>query len=175
MPCEFTSLLVAVTKKTGPIPVTTTSERHALPPVPSTIRDAMPSQVRLRYTGARSAMVSVVQTGRGYAPFVRSLPERQLWRHNQAGDLPHTSGMINSLLGQLVKANSGRRGFTYTHHVLNGTMSGVLVSPINLASRSTYPLNLRMMLSLLSIRDCQRSAWCLVIMLIVLSMMILSL
>ena len=34
--------------------------------------------------------------------------------------LPHTEGQINStLLGSLVKANRGKRGFTYTHHVLN--------------------------------------------------------
>jgi hypothetical protein len=40
-----------------------------------------------------------------------------LWRHNQAGDLPHKGGTIDqTLVPRLVKANSGRRGFTYTHH-----------------------------------------------------------
>ena len=33
---------------------------------------------------------------------------------------PHVDGQINgSLLGELVRANKGRRGFTYTHHKLD--------------------------------------------------------
>ena len=40
-----------------------------------------------------------------------------MWRHNQAGDLPHVDGSIDLLkVGQLANANSGKRGFTYTHH-----------------------------------------------------------
>jgi hypothetical protein len=40
-----------------------------------------------------------------------------LWRHNQAGDLPQSGGTIDAvLLGQLVAANEGKRGFTYSHH-----------------------------------------------------------
>ena len=48
---------------------------------------------------------------------VRSLPSGDLWRHNQMGDLAHTNGRINQRkLGELVQANAGKRGFTYTHH-----------------------------------------------------------
>jgi len=48
---------------------------------------------------------------------IAALPEGQLWRHNQAGDLPQAGGTIDAVkLGQLVAANSGRRGFTYSHH-----------------------------------------------------------
>ena len=49
---------------------------------------------------------------------VRKLPEGQLWRHNVAGDLqPTDDGLIDSrALWQLVAANTGRRGFTYTHY-----------------------------------------------------------
>lgn len=40
----------------------------------------------------------------------------QLWRHNQAGDLPGINESINTVeLNELVQANKGRRGFTYTH------------------------------------------------------------
>ncbi len=50
---------------------------------------------------------------------IRSLPEGTLWRHNQAGDLQSELGNRRSIcsvsLGRLVKANIGRRGFTYTH------------------------------------------------------------
>jgi hypothetical protein len=48
---------------------------------------------------------------------VRQLPPGTLWRHNQAGDLPTDDGVtINTpLLQELVEANRGRKGFTYTH------------------------------------------------------------
>jgi hypothetical protein len=40
----------------------------------------------------------------------------QLWRHNQAGDLPGDGSAIDIVaLAQLTEANKGKRGFTYTH------------------------------------------------------------
>ena len=42
---------------------------------------------------------------------IRKIPAGNLWRHNEAGDLDFET------LERLVAANSGRRGFTYTHHV----------------------------------------------------------
>ena len=51
---------------------------------------------------------------------VKQLNEGALWRHNQAGDLMHNDGEIDSqALTALVKANKGRKGFTYTHHKLD--------------------------------------------------------
>jgi hypothetical protein len=48
---------------------------------------------------------------------VARLPEWTMWRHDVVGDLPHADGRIDAVaLGQLVEANRGRRGFTYTHH-----------------------------------------------------------
>lgn len=48
---------------------------------------------------------------------IKAMPEGQAWRHNQAGDLPHIEGDIYiDLAFDLVKANKGKRGFTYTHH-----------------------------------------------------------
>jgi hypothetical protein len=48
---------------------------------------------------------------------IAALPDGQLWRHNQAGDLPQAGGTVDAVkLGQLVAANAGRRGFTYSHH-----------------------------------------------------------
>ena len=47
---------------------------------------------------------------------IASLPLGQFWRHNQAGDLPGIGEQIDHhALGSLVKANVGRKGFTYTH------------------------------------------------------------
>ena len=53
---------------------------------------------------------------------IQCLPSGQLWRHNQAGDLPGDGRRIDSdALYALVCANVGKRGFTYTHYPLEGT------------------------------------------------------
>ena len=47
---------------------------------------------------------------------VRKLAKSELWRHNQAGDLAGEGDSIDlNALNELVLANRGRRGFTYTH------------------------------------------------------------
>ena len=164
--------------KTGPIPVTTT-ERASCPttcPFYSKGCYAKSGPLALHWR-----KVSDGERGtdwQGLTKFVRSLPDRQLWRHNQAGDLPHINGQINgTLLGELVRANKGKRGFTYTHHKLDVGLQYVVhchCQPSRL-HRQHFHGDLSLMLSLLSIADCQRFAWCLVITLIVSSMMILCL
>jgi len=66
------------------------------------------------------AAVSAGTRGTDWATFtqtIAALPDGQLWRHNQAGDLPQIDGTIDAAaLGQLVAANMGKRGFTYSHH-----------------------------------------------------------
>ena len=48
---------------------------------------------------------------------IRSLPRGQIWRHNVAGDLPGDKKTIFSdCLRELVDANKGKRGFTYSHY-----------------------------------------------------------
>lgn len=50
---------------------------------------------------------------------IRALPTGQLWRHNIAGDLVGSNNRINKKqLFELVEANKGRKGFTYTHKPL---------------------------------------------------------
>jgi len=47
---------------------------------------------------------------------IAALPEGQLWRMNVAGDLPGEGEAVDPVaLGAIVRANTGRRGFTYTH------------------------------------------------------------
>jgi len=49
--------------------------------------------------------------------FIESMPAGQIWRHNVAGDLNGHGEELDAVeLGQIVAANTGRRGFTYTHH-----------------------------------------------------------
>jgi hypothetical protein len=55
-------------------------------------------------------------TWQGFCEQIAALPEGQLWRHNQAGDLPGIGDTIDAkALAALVRANAGKRGFTYTH------------------------------------------------------------
>ena len=50
---------------------------------------------------------------------IARFPTGQLWRHNQAGDLPNRGADNETIdpvkLGQLVKANYKKNGYTYTH------------------------------------------------------------
>jgi hypothetical protein len=47
---------------------------------------------------------------------IKALPRHQLWRHNQAGDLPGVGDSLDvAKLAELTKANKGKNGFTYTH------------------------------------------------------------
>lgn len=70
---------------------------------------------------------------------VRNFPAGQLWRHNQAGDLPGIGNAIDSVkLRQLAKANEGKRGFTYTHKPPTGSNLSALKS----ANRAGFVVNL---------------------------------
>jgi hypothetical protein len=52
----------------------------------------------------------------GFLEKVRGLPEGQLWRHNVAGDLAGAGEHLSAAaLSELVDANRGRRGFSFTH------------------------------------------------------------
>lgn len=100
--------------KTGPIPVTY-SERDTCPPsCPHYRADCYAEDYYTRMTWDK-----VAQRGQdlaGLCAAVAALPPGQLWRHNVAGDLPGTSEDLDPVaLGQIVRANIGRRGFTYTH------------------------------------------------------------
>ena len=104
--------------KTGPIPVTTTEEKSC--------PDICPLKKNGCYAdGGPLAIVWRQVETMGYSitklcKDIASLPNGQLWRHNQAGDLPHKKNLIDraSIL-KLIIANYGRNGFTYTHHAMN--------------------------------------------------------
>ena len=102
--------------KTGPIPVSTTEQASC--PEDCTMKKecyAKSGPLALHW-----AAVSAGTRGTAWGQFcdtVAAMPDGQLWRHNQAGDLPVAGGTVDAVkLGQLVAANAGRRGFTYSHH-----------------------------------------------------------
>lgn len=101
-------------RKTGPIPVTY-SERGTCPPsCPHYRADCYAEDY---YT--RMSWDKVPQRGGDLAALcasIAALPEGQLWRHNVAGDLPGAGESVDAdALAAIVRANTGRRGFTYTH------------------------------------------------------------
>lgn len=102
--------------KTGAIPVSTTSA--------ASCPDACPLKKAGCYAdGGNLAFhwraVTEGKRGNAWADFVgkiQKLPKGQLWRHNQAGDLLGDNNEIDAgALSELVAANKGRKGFTYTH------------------------------------------------------------
>src|SRR5215470_15282572 len=97
--------------KTGPIPVSTTSA--------DTCPNACPLKAGGCYAVAnfhlRQHWNKVTNGTRGddYDAFlgkIAALPDGQLWRHNQAGDLPGVADTIDvTALARLIEANAGRR------------------------------------------------------------------
>jgi len=103
--------------KTGPIPVSTTSA------------DTCPNDCPFRGNGCYAdgyplkGRWNEVTRGERGGPLadlcekIAALPAGQLWRHNQAGDLPGDGERIDSAgLAAIVAANNGKRGFTFTHY-----------------------------------------------------------
>jgi hypothetical protein len=111
--------MVSSNAKTGPIP-TTTSER-------ASCWDGCAFYDKGCYakSGPQALhwrKVSAGERGMKWGEFItaiRNIQRGQIWRHNVSGDLPHSFGDIDtSKVQQLVSANRGRRGYTYTHHPL---------------------------------------------------------
>ena len=111
---------ISSNRKTGPIP-TTTSAR-------GTCWDLCPFYDKGCYGkgGPQNIHWNAISSGeRGYEwdQFllkIKSIKRGQLWRHNVTGDLPVVSnGVIDgNKTNQLVNANKGKKGFTFTHHPL---------------------------------------------------------
>jgi hypothetical protein len=68
-----------------------------------------------------------------YCAKVAELPDGQAWRHGQAGDLPGIGDAIDrDALRRLVKANRGKRGWTYSHKpVLDNEHNAVAIAQAN--------------------------------------------
>lgn len=113
-PAAYHFVKKSANSKTGPIPVTY-SERKTCPPSCAHYRtDCYAEDYYTRMTwdkvSARGGSLSELTAN------IRALPDGQLWRFNVAGDLPGNGESIDAAaLGEIVAANIGRRGFTYTH------------------------------------------------------------
>jgi len=126
-------------RKVGPIPVSTSGKDTCPPACP--FKDGEGCYACGGPLAIHWNKVTKGERGDIWQDFIekiRSLPRGQLWRHNQAGDLPHHHGVIDhALLAHLVVANTGRRGFTYTHH----TLSPENVSMLTRCNRQGFTVN----------------------------------
>lgn len=126
--------------KTGPIPVITSS------------RSTCPTSCPLKENGCYSEYGpmklhwdKVSEGKRGgtleeLCAQIKSLPEHQLWRYGQAGDLPGDGVRIDfEGLLQLVSANKGRKGFGYTHY--DPTLPGN-ARAVHIANTEGFTINL---------------------------------
>ena len=119
---------VSSNAKTGPIP-TSTSER-------ASCWSGCPFYDKGCYAKSGPQAIHWRKTSNGergtawdtFCSAIRKLQRGQLWRHNVSGDLPHNGlGDIDAAkVSQLVDANRGRKGYTYTHHPLNADNIQVL-------------------------------------------------
>jgi len=126
-------------RKTGPIPISM-SPKVTCPPSCSLRGNGCYADYGP--LGWQWNRLSSSETGISWKSFldtVRRLPKHQLWRHNVAGDLPGHGDKINvRMLTELIRANKGRRGFTYTHKHL----SSENLQAIRAANRSGFTINL---------------------------------
>jgi len=114
----FHLTLRSTNAKVGPIPVST-SPRQTCP-------DSCPFKANGCYANGTLRWhwdkVSNGLRGLPWSDFlqqIEALPKGQLWRMNQAGDLPGEGDTLDTeAMAGLVYANMGRRGFTYTHKPL---------------------------------------------------------
>jgi len=104
--------------KTGPIPVSTSSRATCPSACPFQASGCYADNYGLNFLWNRVTNGAAGSDWFTFCAQIKTLADGQLWRHNQAGDLPQDArGHINGhMMGYLVDANIGKRGFTYTHH-----------------------------------------------------------
>lgn len=108
---------VSGNSQTGPIPVST-SPKGTCNPDCALLEKCYAKKAPLNWHWDK---VSRGERGTDYPTFlnnIRKLPYGQLWRHNQAGDLHKDVKYVK----QLISANRGRRGFTYTSWNFDDTL-----------------------------------------------------
>lgn len=125
--------------KTGPIPVTTTSEETCPEACPlkknGCYAEAGPLALFWRKVTERKAGIAWQDA----MAEISKLPKGTLWRHNQAGDLPGNGNIIDAkAMAELIAANRGKRGFTYTHKPLFAHNA----AQIRLANENGFTVNL---------------------------------
>lgn len=132
--------------KTGPIPVSTTEAPTCPPACPFNTANQGGCYAAGGPLAIHWRKVTAGAAGGSWDDLchtVAGMPEAQLWRHNQAGDLPGIGDAIDApALRRLVKANAGKRGFTYTHKPVTGPHGARNGKAIAAANAGGFTVNL---------------------------------
>ena len=120
--------------KTGAIPVSTT-EKNSCPDICSFKKAGcygLDYHLNMHWN-----KVSDKSRGSNWDDFCKAIAKFKpatLWRHNQAGDLPGSNNVIDTAkLDQLVAANTGKNGFTYTHYPIDNSSNLAAIQSANAA------------------------------------------
>lgn len=121
--------------KTGPMPVSTTVKASCPGTCPLKRNGCYAEHGPLgMYWAKLSAGDTVSLSWDEFCGEIAALRDGQIWRHNQAGDLPHNNGKLDrDVINALVDANNGKRGFTYTHHNVDDAHNADVVRKANQA------------------------------------------
>jgi len=134
-------------RKVGPIPVSTT-EAGSCPsscPLmsPEGAGNAKGGDCYAAFGPLGMHWRKIGKDGRGimwslFCKAIKKLPKGQLWRHNQAGDLPksHTDSADRDIVDaekcfELSNSSRGKRGWTYTHYDMSSPLNRAVVEEMN--------------------------------------------
>ncbi len=126
-------------EKTGPMPVSTTESRSCPEACPLRSKGCY---AKIGPLGLFWGKIDAGTAGLPWSEFtaaIAALPVGTMWRHNQAGDLPgHGDAIDTAAMSALVEANTGKRGFTYTHKPVTGANA----EAIRAANAAGFTVNL---------------------------------
>jgi hypothetical protein len=130
-------------EKVGPIPVSTTEEGSCPTECPLKGTDCY-----ARFGPLGMHWRKIGEGGRGdnwdsFCKRVERFPKGQLWRHNQAGDLPQDeNGRIDSVKTEkLGRASAHTKGWTYTHYDPTDSQNREAIVSLNKAGGLTVNLS----------------------------------
>jgi ferredoxin len=123
-------------RKVGKIPVTTTSADTCPDVCPFNNANEGGCYANGGPLAMHWAKVTKRERGDGWSTFiakVKSFKVGELWRHNQAGDLAGDGKLLDAdANAELADANTGKRGWTYTHYpVLTSKHNAQVVKHMN--------------------------------------------
>ena len=126
-------------KKTGEMAVSTSSKATCSPSCPFLNNGCYAQSGPLNLHWLKVINGERGQTFSVFLERLRQLPQGAAFRHNQAGDLPHTKGRISrAFIRRMTAAVSHLRAFTYTHHNLS---LGENLPLLRFANRNGFTVN----------------------------------
>jgi hypothetical protein len=136
---KFHLSTVSSNAKTGPIAVSTSSRATCSPTCPFFGNGcyAESGPLLLHWRKVTEGMRGV--NFRAFCDQLSKLEAGRLFRHNQAGDLPHTAGKISrAFIKSMVASVKHLKAFTYTHHDIR---KGENLSLLRYANRNGFTIN----------------------------------